>query len=77
MWTEWLFQRDNDPEHSSKLVKTLLMEQIVNFTNETELMRKITKVWSEIPAEFFVRLIESMPPRSHEVIKSKVSSTSY
>lgn len=106
MPTEWSFQHDNDPKHSSKLIKTFLTEQNVNvikwpsqspdlnpiehlwhyvkrqlgshsFTNKTELMQTITKIWSKIPAEFCARLIESMARRCHAVIEFKGYPTSY
>ena len=30
MPSEWLFQPDNDPKHSSKLIKTFFKEQNIN-----------------------------------------------
>ncbi|KAK2578395.1 hypothetical protein KPH14_011600 [Odynerus spinipes] len=103
---EWLFQHDNDPKHSSKLIKNFVTEENINvvkwpsqspdlnpiehmwsyikrqlgshsYTNTTELMEQIEKIWSEIPVEFCLRLIASMPRRCHAVIKSKGYPTSY
>lgn len=48
-----------------------------SFTNKTKLMEKVMKIWSEIPAEFCVWLIESMPYRCHTILKIKDSSISY
>ena len=42
-----------------------------NFTNKEELKKCIARVWNNIPKELIVKLINSVPKRVMEVVKSK------
>lgn len=97
---------DNDPKHSSRLVKNWLSEQqisvldwpaqspdlnpIENLWNDVdfivkdsnpknldELWRAIKSAWDTIPSDRCKRLVESLPKRCREVIRSKGYPTKY
>ena len=46
-------------------------------TSMHELWERVEKVWNDIPAEFCVKLIESMPKRVNAVLKAKVWHSKY
>ena len=103
---EFIYQHDNDPKHTSKLIKKFFINKNIpvlnwpsqspdlnqiehiwaymksqirgkNFTNKEELKAELITVWNNISKDFIVKLVNSVPKRVMEVVKSKGGYTKY
>ena len=99
-FNEFIYQHDNDPKHTSKLIKNFFINKNIPvldwpsqspdlnpiehiwvhmktqirgkiFNNKEELKKDMARVWNNIPKELIVKLINSVPKRVMEVVKSK------
>lgn len=102
----WIFQQDNDPKHTSGVVKDNFKTKKVRLLdwpsrspdlnpiehlwehigrqfrdfhppNKADLFKKIEEIWSEVPLDVLIKLVDSMPRRCQAVIDSKGYATKY
>ncbi|CAH1977657.1 unnamed protein product [Acanthoscelides obtectus] len=85
----WRYQQDNDPKHSSHLIKNGFLEKAMIYWNdhrkirqriihsENDLWGVLQDEWWKAPVDVCRNLVDSMRRRFREVTKVKGCSTKY